>query len=211
MYIYATSRSTFATFRQNTCNIHLKQMKHLGHALETYATSRSTFATLIYNTCNIPRKHLKHFKHTIATCVFSVASGCCLDDEGSSTLARSSKPQSGAEVVGVELVSDTYLDRGRDRPAMGVASPEASQRAPSTSGLPHAAHAGDAGAGSVRTEHMDIWPLQLEIKPPVRLLYVFWVWILLQQVFHLERTYTADMHGVSSSSSMDHYYCLSNT
>ena len=43
-------------------------------------TSRSTFATLIYNTCNKPRKHLKHLKHTIATCAFSVAFACCLDE-----------------------------------------------------------------------------------------------------------------------------------
>jgi len=30
--------------------------------------------------CNIPLKHLKHLKYTIATCTFSVASACCLDE-----------------------------------------------------------------------------------------------------------------------------------
>jgi hypothetical protein len=30
-HVYATSRSTFATSRQNTCNIRMEQMKHLEH------------------------------------------------------------------------------------------------------------------------------------------------------------------------------------
>ena len=47
MYVYATSRSTFATSRKNTCNIRLEQMKHLEHTLETYVYSH-------YNMCNIP-------------------------------------------------------------------------------------------------------------------------------------------------------------
>jgi hypothetical protein len=34
MHAYATFSSTFATSRQNTCNIRLKQMKHLEHKLE---------------------------------------------------------------------------------------------------------------------------------------------------------------------------------
>ena len=47
MHVYATSRSTFATSRQNTCNICLEQMKYLEHTLETYVYSH-------YNMCNIP-------------------------------------------------------------------------------------------------------------------------------------------------------------
>jgi hypothetical protein len=87
MHVYATSRSILATSRQNTCNIYLKQMKHLEHnlkhtciAITTCATSQSTFATSIYNSCNISQKHLKHLKYTIATCAFSLASACCLDE-----------------------------------------------------------------------------------------------------------------------------------
>jgi hypothetical protein len=87
MHVYATSRSTFATSRQNTCNIRLEQMKHLEHTLETYVYSYYNmcnisiyFATSIYNTCNVSRKHLKHLKHTITTCAFNVTSPCCLDE-----------------------------------------------------------------------------------------------------------------------------------
>jgi hypothetical protein len=47
MHVYATSRSTFATFRQNTYNIRLEQTKHLEHTLKTYMYSH-------YNICNIP-------------------------------------------------------------------------------------------------------------------------------------------------------------
>jgi hypothetical protein len=47
MHVYATSRSTFATFRQNTYNIRLEQTKHLEHTLKTYMYSH-------YNIWNIP-------------------------------------------------------------------------------------------------------------------------------------------------------------
>jgi hypothetical protein len=59
-YIYVTFRSTFATSRWHTCNIRLKQMKHLEYALEIYVYSHC-------NICNIPIyfcKHLKHLQHT---------------------------------------------------------------------------------------------------------------------------------------------------
>ena len=39
MHVYATSRSTSATYGQNTCNIHMEQMKHLEHTLETFVYS----------------------------------------------------------------------------------------------------------------------------------------------------------------------------
>ena len=47
MHVYATSRFTFATSRQNTCNICLEQIKHLEHTRETYVYSH-------YNKCNMP-------------------------------------------------------------------------------------------------------------------------------------------------------------
>jgi hypothetical protein len=94
MHAYATSRSIFATTKQNTCNICLEQIKHLKHTLKTYvysgasacclaittcAISQSTFATSIYKTYNIPQKHIKHLKHAhIATCAFSVT--YCLNE-----------------------------------------------------------------------------------------------------------------------------------
>ena len=87
VHVYATSRYTFATSRQNTCNIHLEQIKHLEHTFETYVYSHYNMCNvLIYfcnnniQHCNIPLKHLKHLKHIIATCAFSVASACCLDE-----------------------------------------------------------------------------------------------------------------------------------
>jgi len=52
----------------------------LENIIATCAIFRSTFATSIYNTCNVPLKHLKHLKYTLATCAFSVASACCLDE-----------------------------------------------------------------------------------------------------------------------------------
>jgi hypothetical protein len=54
---HATIRSTLATSRWNIYNIHLKQMKHLKHTVETplqhVKTSRSTFETF---RCNIQKK-----------------------------------------------------------------------------------------------------------------------------------------------------------
>jgi hypothetical protein len=42
MHVYATSTSTFATSRQNNCNIHLEQMKHLEYTLETDAREQAS-------------------------------------------------------------------------------------------------------------------------------------------------------------------------
>ena len=62
---------------ENTCNIRLKQMKHLEHTLETYEYSH-------YNMCNIPiyfcNIDIQHLKHTLATCAFNVPSTCCFDE-----------------------------------------------------------------------------------------------------------------------------------
>ena len=77
MHVYATSRSTFATSRQNTCNIRLEQMKH---TLKTYVYSHYNMCNILIYFCNKPLKYLKHLKHAIATCTFTVAFVCCLDE-----------------------------------------------------------------------------------------------------------------------------------
>jgi hypothetical protein len=53
LHIYATSRSNFTTSEWNTCNICLKQMKYLEHALETYVYS--------------PLQHVQYPYKTLAT------------------------------------------------------------------------------------------------------------------------------------------------
>jgi hypothetical protein len=100
MHVYATSRSTIATSRQNTCNISLEQMKHLEHTLETYVYSYYNMCNIPIYFCNIDIQHLQHtletskiletyycsmrFQHRnillqYAVYAFSVASACCLD------------------------------------------------------------------------------------------------------------------------------------
>jgi hypothetical protein len=89
MHVCATSRSTFATSRQNTCNIRLEQMKHLEHTLEIYVYSHYNICNIRIYFCNIDIQHLQHTSETyetletyyckFATCAFSVASACCLD------------------------------------------------------------------------------------------------------------------------------------
>jgi hypothetical protein len=60
MHVYATFISTFATSRQNTCNIHLERMKHLQHTLETYVYSH-------YKHVQHPDLLLQHRYTTLAT------------------------------------------------------------------------------------------------------------------------------------------------
>jgi hypothetical protein len=64
MYVYATSRSTFATSKQNTRNIYLEQMKHLEHTLETYVYSHYNMCNISIFFCNI---NIQHFQHTSET------------------------------------------------------------------------------------------------------------------------------------------------
>ena len=85
MHVYATSRSAFATSRQNTCNIYLEQMKHLKHTLETYVYNHYNMCNVAIYFCNIQTKHLQHssghrniwnihLKHTCITITTCAAS-----------------------------------------------------------------------------------------------------------------------------------------
>jgi hypothetical protein len=67
MYVYATSRSTFATSRQNTCNICLEQMKHLEHTLETYVYSHYNMCNILISFCNIDIQHFQRTSETSET------------------------------------------------------------------------------------------------------------------------------------------------
>ena len=87
---------TLATF--------VEQMKHLEHTLDTYMYSNYNMCNVPIYFCNIDIQHLqhplKHLKHTIATCVFSVASACCLDEW---------------RLIDVELDAGTELDAAERR------------------------------------------------------------------------------------------------
>jgi hypothetical protein len=80
MHVYATSKSTFATSRQNTYNIRMEQMKHLEYTLETYVYSHYNICNILTYFCNIDIQHLQQLKHNIARCAFSVAFARCLDE-----------------------------------------------------------------------------------------------------------------------------------
>ena len=67
LYIYAASRSTFATSRLNTCNIRLKQMKHFEPILETYVHRHCNMCNIPIYFCNIDVKHLQHTLETSET------------------------------------------------------------------------------------------------------------------------------------------------
>ena len=67
MHVYATSRSTFATSRQNTCNIHLEEIKYLEHRLETYVYSHYNMCDILIYFCNIDIQHLQHSSETFET------------------------------------------------------------------------------------------------------------------------------------------------
>ena len=67
MHVYATFRSTFATSRQNTCNIHLKQMKHLEHTHKIYVCSHCNMCNILIYFCNIDIQHLQHTSETSET------------------------------------------------------------------------------------------------------------------------------------------------
>jgi hypothetical protein len=79
MHVYTTFRSTFATYRQKTCNIRLEQMKHLERSLETCVHNHYNMCNIPISFCNIDIQHLQHnsetsetLKHTFTTCVFSI-------------------------------------------------------------------------------------------------------------------------------------------
>ena len=52
---------------ENTCNIHLIQMKHLEHTLETYVYSHCNICNIPIYFCNIDIKHLQHTFNTPET------------------------------------------------------------------------------------------------------------------------------------------------
>ena len=56
VHVYATSRSTFATSRQNNCNILLEQMKH---TLQTYVYIHYNMCNILIYFCNIDIQHLQ--------------------------------------------------------------------------------------------------------------------------------------------------------
>ena len=82
---------------KHTCNIRLKQLKHLKHTLATYVYShcnicntRSTFTTSRWNICII---HLKRMKHAVATCAYLLVAPNGRSLTRSLTPARSSMPR----------------------------------------------------------------------------------------------------------------------
>jgi hypothetical protein len=51
------------------CNIHLRQMKHLEHTLETYVYSHCNMCNILIYFCNTDTKHLQHTSRTSETYV----------------------------------------------------------------------------------------------------------------------------------------------
>jgi hypothetical protein len=65
--MYATYKSTFATYRWNTCNIRLEQMKHLELTLKTYMYSYYNICNIPIYFCNIDIQHLQYTSKTSET------------------------------------------------------------------------------------------------------------------------------------------------
>jgi hypothetical protein len=65
MHVYATSRSILQHPDENTCSIHLIQMKHLEHTLQRYVHSHCNMCNILIYFYNIPiyfcNTDTKHF------------------------------------------------------------------------------------------------------------------------------------------------------